>query len=653
MNFFKDDTDITYGIESTIWQALEKAFEKNSKETFLVLNKFIRNVLSLSIKKGSIKHFEKYIIFFSSYYYITYVKAKENIQYRNLNKYVSELAAMQLKEILNYELRYKKADIKALNLDELRAQNLFIYKAYNGFNRLFYAIIKNGDTSTFEYALNEFNQLDTLSYNNFHDLRTKVKFYPEDTPEFENQKRLYEVVSQYQNYKRHVITGIKYWNYFMYNVDRNELATTEIFADKLIIRADSEELLKDIIFLRNKGWDGYLEWGSWDFMERLSMKSYTPPNPRDWLTLGFFIDLIRDNRYYFNPEDFDTKQLQEVTYMYETIKDYAKYFKDHFEKWTSILKVNTTEELELRTSRILSMFEQFKVKDITDKETQIANLPLSDERIGEFVGSVGKSWNQNSAIRKLFIKKENRIIDNESHIDKVGDKTFFAGAKKMFIDGDYYQPIYNVSEIGGQTARWIDDNFIDAIISNNPAYATGETILQTINSCLAKLEENGSKANLIIVPSEYSYKDESFLNDKDFIRKYDLEGFEAANEEMFLLGEFKDIPVYSCFSEQLQSKVVVTEFEKAFLMKYKQNVDWYNDELKVEVKLITPEEAKQIYDQNPESWKRRSGLQNLSEQNALVNIQNAVYLDIASFCSFEVIDKAAYVIGVIGNQIDN
>jgi hypothetical protein len=122
---------------------------------------------------------------------------------------------------------------------------------------------------------------------------------------------------------------------------------------------------------------------------------------------------------------------------------------------------------------------------------------------------------------------------------------------------------------------------------------------------------------------------------------------------MFFLGEFKDIPVYSCFSEQLQSKVIVSEFEKAFLMKYKQNVAWYNDELKVEVNIISQEQAKQIYDQNPESWRRRSGLQNLSEQNALVNIQNAVYLDIASFCTFEIIDKTAYVVGVIGNQSDN
>ena len=272
MNLFNDDKDITYGADAAIWKSFEKSFEKGNKEVYNVLNKFVWNVLSSSVENNSVKHFEKYILFFPSCYYVTYQKAKQSPQLNDFHQYVKNRASMNLKEILSYNLNYKKKFLVAKDLESLEEQNLFIYRAFNSFSRLLYLIANNGDVTFFEETLNEFDQIDSLGYNHFNDLRIKIKYYPEKGEEFEKVKQFYEVVSKYHDYKRHVITGIKFWIYFLYSVKRNNLHTTLALVDKLHIRADSEDMLKDIISLRTKSYTNYFEWSGWDFKERMTGK---------------------------------------------------------------------------------------------------------------------------------------------------------------------------------------------------------------------------------------------------------------------------------------------------------------------------------------------------------------------------------------------
>lgn len=79
MRIFNDSSDITNGIEETIWASIEKTVENNSLETFKVLNKFVLDVLVLSIQNKSLINYNKYVNFPASYYYISFAKSKESI----------------------------------------------------------------------------------------------------------------------------------------------------------------------------------------------------------------------------------------------------------------------------------------------------------------------------------------------------------------------------------------------------------------------------------------------------------------------------------------------------------------------------------------------------------------------------------------------
>ncbi len=644
---FRDETDITYGIEATVWKAVEKAIDKNSKETFIVLNKFMTNIILLAVKKDSLKHFDIYILRYGWYYSATFARARSNTQLAGLHRYASETGCRQLKEILNYYLRYDKNDIEKLNYEKLQHQNRFIYCAFNSFSSLFYNIVNNGDTSFYDYALNQFNQLDLLSYNNFNNLATRIKFYPEETEEFAQQKKLYEVVSQYQDYKRHVLTGIKYWSYFMYSVGRNSLEATKLFIENLFISAESNELLREIIYLRNQGYTNYFGWEWWDFKERLDGQSYSPPSPREWLSLGFLIDLIREGRYYFDPNVFDAKELEQISFLSDTIKDLAKVLSTQFDKWHILLKVESREDLEAKLAKIIEVFNQLSEKSITVREEAIKDSQISDAKVAAFRDAVGKKWESYSVIRKLFIKHGNRKTDQPENLTQLGyQNRLFGRAKTMFIDGGYGIDPTMISDYGGEVAREIDDLFISNILSAEPTILSGKNIRQCIDASIAHVRENEGSPDVIIVPSEYSYSDKDFLNHPEFIVKRNLP--QEDNQELLMIGTYFNIPVYSCFSEQINSKVIVCNFPESFTMRYGSNESWYNNELQVTVNLVTDQQAEAIYNKNPDGWRYRNGLKELSQEEAITGIKNGIYLTVTSYYAFDICAKDRFVVGIIG-----
>ena len=63
MRHYPDDLDVTDGIDTHIWKAIDKSMDNNSIETFRVLKSFVRRVIQISIHEKSQKHFEKYIFF--------------------------------------------------------------------------------------------------------------------------------------------------------------------------------------------------------------------------------------------------------------------------------------------------------------------------------------------------------------------------------------------------------------------------------------------------------------------------------------------------------------------------------------------------------------------------------------------------------------
>lgn len=653
MNLFNNSNDdITSGIESTIWKSIEKSIENDSIETFNVLNKFVVNVINLGIKNNSVEHFKKYIIFPASYYYLTFQKIKENLKFQKLHKHSTELAALELKKIITFALRYDENDIEEKKYDKLRINNIFLYNAFNGFNRLLYSIISNGDILRFDYVINEYYLIDQLRYNDFNDLKNEIRYnFRNESPEkLELKKEIYNEVRYFDEYKRHVIIGLRYWSLYLYAIKKIDLDTTIKYLDGFRIHSDFQEMLKDIIFLRNHPKYDYFEWGSWDYKERPNGKIYSPPNPRYWLTFGFLIDLLKSENPYLSNQFLSLKEMSEINFFYDTIKEDAQSIIEQFDFWKLILKINEVQVLERKIEIILASLQNLKRESVNAKDEAIANEKLSSQKIEEFKTLIWENWNDFSTIRKLFLKEKNiELIDSD--IKFIGQKTFFHKAKQMFIDGDNYQTIYNVGKIGGQTSRWIDDEFLDEVITHKKDYIENINLIDTINNCLQYLEKKQINATTILVSADYSYREDGFLYDKDFISKHDLKVKKEDELTKYFIGKYKNLNVYIVHSDYILNKVIVSDFVNAFKMKYKTNPDWYNSELKINVNPITDEEAIKKYEDNPRNWITRDDGIDLTKEEALVLIKNGILLEIGSYNEFEIDNPEAYAVGLIQNKI--
>ena len=173
MRFFRDDLDVTDGVDTNIWKAIDKSMDNNSIETFQVLKTFVRRIIQLSIHNKSQKHFEKYIFIPSYFYSASYSKAKQNPELTELHIFCSEQAAMHQKEILLYDIGFER--LKNKSLEQQGELNKYYYWGFTAYSRLLYFIIRNSDAQQFRFAMNEFDQVADSSYNRHYDLKWEIK----------------------------------------------------------------------------------------------------------------------------------------------------------------------------------------------------------------------------------------------------------------------------------------------------------------------------------------------------------------------------------------------------------------------------------------------------------------------------------------------
>jgi len=173
MRLFGDDLDVTDGVDTNVWKAINKSMDNNSIETFKVLKTFVRRIIQLGIHNKSQKHFKKYIFFPSYFYSASYSKAKQNPNLIELHKFCSEQASMHQKEILLYDIGFERRKNKSL--EEQTELNRYYYWGFTAYSQLLYFIVRNGDAQQFRFAMNEFDQVADSSYNRHYDLKWEIK----------------------------------------------------------------------------------------------------------------------------------------------------------------------------------------------------------------------------------------------------------------------------------------------------------------------------------------------------------------------------------------------------------------------------------------------------------------------------------------------
>jgi hypothetical protein len=652
-----NDEDLTSGIEHNIWRAIVSSIDNNSEETFLTLNHFVRNILQLSIREKSLTHFQRYIFFPANYYNTAFNKKINDSSLENIYKLCASHAALHLKEIIWSDIGVNAR--KAGDAESKRLINHFYKWAFNGFSRLYYLTIKNNDIKQFSNEIDEFDQISNIGYGNSYDLKYKIKNFERENIDGKNNEEIkhlkeeYNVLRQFETLSRHTLLGIKYWIIFLFRVGKlNEDTTVDLINLIRVDYSDAEDALNDILFFRGNELIHYMGWDDWDYLDRKPMKVYSPPNTYEWLTFGFLVDQIRDNRLLINVDELGSEELDNVKFLFNALKENINILESDFPKWAKILQVNDISTFQEKTKNILNLFAALKRKSLGRREKEIASTPLSSVAIEGFRQIVGQAWKSQARISRLFKEKgiREQITDDNIKLKHIGQRTFFEKAKMMFIEGENHQDIYGIERMGGQIGRWEDTEFFTSILKSNPIKLTSTSITQLLNKSIAELKSKDIVPDLILIAPEYSYKDKELLNSKLFKPNTNNVSDENALS-FFEIGTFDGVPIFSSFSEVLRNRALVCNFKNAFKMRYKTNPDWYENELTIDVNEVSIEEAQRRLMEQPEKWKKTEEGAELRETDALTLIKTSVNIDIWTTIDFLIQDKDSFIFGNIKTEI--
>lgn len=648
------NTELTAGIDKLIWRNIDKSIEKNNKESFEVLKDFVQNVLLLSIKNKSLTHFKQYIFFPSYFYAISFEKGRQNIALTYLHRYCTEQAVGILKNINWLHLGFAYRGLKTV--EEKKEINEFIYWGLNGFNRLLYFTIKNKDYYHFDKALEKLELLSNNTNNRYYELRQEKAFLEFDVSD--NSKERIEVINKEiieekksETYRLYLVLGIKYWLLYLFSVNNYKKRDVLKFINRISTpNVEAKEILKAILFVRSGSAQWHFEWRSWDYVERKEWVSYSPPSPHDWMTMGFLIDQIITDRLYLNLNELTADEIKDVQFLYSDLEKYSEILIRDFSKWKDVLKVKDEAELKTKTGNILSLFAIVKRKSSQEREKNIADSPLSVEKISGFKKTIGNAWNAQAQIHKIF-KNFGNAIDVTAEDVKlllIGQRTFFEKAKMMFIDGEYHNIIYGIDRIGGEIGRWEDDAFFSSILKEKEAKkVTGADILELLDKSIKALTNEGVVPTLILMSPEYSYKDDNLLTSNRFSSSINLIGGE--NLPFHTIGSFDDIPIYTSFSNLLDNRLIVCDFKNAFVMRYKTNENWFNNEMTVDVHEVSDEEANERLLKYPQKWRVNEEGIYLTDVEAITLIKTSVLIDTWVTVDFQILDKERFIIGQLEN----
>ncbi|HEX8546514.1 MAG TPA: hypothetical protein VF691_06090 [Cytophagaceae bacterium] len=651
MKLFGDNTDITEGIDSNIWRAIDKAISKNSIESFSVLKSFVRHVLQMSVRNNSIKHFQKYISFPAYYYSMSYGKAKRNPGFSEIHKFCSEEAARHLKETIwfdiNFAFRTKRSFVDRKNA------NIFYYWAFYGFSRLFYLIVKDGEINQFSFAINEFEQISEENDNNQYQLKWEIGDLIKQNLNSQNdeiikaKKDELKLLKQFDNYKRHVLLGIRYWVFFLYRVEKIDENTALMFLERIQVPyTDTEDLLNDILFFRGQH-RSYMGWGEWDYLERQSGKVYSPPQPNQWMTSGFFADQIREKRFFVNLSELDSEDISQARFLLDDLKQYSKYFEENFERWKNILSVDNIGTFKAKSAEILEDFAMVKRKSVTNSDREIALAPLYQPYVENFRRKIGNAWKSQARIHRTFKHFGNAINvnDQEIKLQQIGQSLFFEKAKMMFTE-ESHQQIYGEDRMGGEIGRWEDNYFLSVIRQSDHNTVSSSSILDALNKSIYELKTKETVPNFILISSKYTYRDEKFLKSELFKSKVN-NPIPENDLKSFCIGTFDGIPVYNSFSESLNNFILVCNLGEAFQQLYKTNDDWFENELTVDVQLVSDEIARSRLAENYTKWTTLEEGGTLTEEEALLLIKTSIIVDIWTTVDYRILNKDAYILGYI------
>jgi len=614
------------GIEDVLFEAINISYQNNNgvilEETIVAIN----HVIYSSITSGTILVFERNLLLIKGLYSV----ALSNGKYSSRLK---DTSFRNIKEKITHII-YKIQHYPNNDTNDIYSKRFLKY-SLTLFNTLLHDIVINKDIETYKNATHEF-------YSHIFKREEHLKA---DDP---NNK----YTSEIEYYINSVAIFQYSWILFLYKKNKLELKECLNFLNEnKIYPRSSGKILDTLIYI--EGLTRFDDFGVYDWerdiIKRPPSMVYSPLPTKEWTSLGMMIYLIR------HPDNIVLKSTNRFFKMYfDEYENRLLEIKNDKDIWIPIIFDNTLQRPDKANTREEEFFEridniskalkevslQLQKIEFINKNEKLVNEPFSEIRIDEYRNAVGDQWYNSSFLHRLFDGHKNYMID-DSIIESYGFHISEVGMKMMFVENDY-QFVYGSTDFGREIAKYENDDFLNSIKTENIPIRTFNNIIDCLDTLIENVESNGFIPRTIMLYHDWLFSTNDLAFNDYFIPNWNIPDENGDNSDFSL---YKGIPVYTFFNKNFENYIIVSDFGNAFTLRQKRNDKWYKNQLQVDTIPIDDNEAKRIFNIDPEGWKHAHNEIELSETEAISYIKTGVTWDIQVREKFEVKNSLAYAIG--------
>lgn len=368
----------------------------------------------------------------------------------------------------------------------------------------------------------------------------------------------------------------------------------------------------------------------WEVTDPPINEAYIALPFRRWLSYSLTIILLKFEHLIRLNDDLNKIDLNDkFRFIYDDIKKVLDNITSEDDDYKDFIFNNLSgsdlsKELDFKKEKILNVFLFLQKKVEIEHYRKIKEIPLSKGKIDKFRTSVGKLWEDSTLILKILKNLEKiEFLPNEEDINGYGFYRKFLKMKFAFIDGELYQEVFNLSSLGSQLARSIDDIFFNEL-KNDKIVSTekiNDTIVEFIN-------ETENKENIII-----------FANYKSVDKLKNIT-YEQNDKKALSNKKFNGIPIIQQFSKYKDS-ILVIDFSMVKAVIYtNDNPNWYKSQLIVEV---TESHRSNITEDIIKEWSEKDGFE-YDEDEVDILESNNVNIKILLKYRFIIPEETRYII---------
>lgn len=393
-----------------------------------------------------------------------------------------------------------------------------------------------------------------------------------------------------------------------------------------------EKIVNNFYRFEREAEKGILEVNNWEFIKP-QFGAYFALTSHTWLNFGFLIILLKYDilNYGIKIENIDLND--RFKFIIDDVKTNLNLVKTNFGKWSPIIAFNlydkTFEEIfDFKEEKINNLYTELNKRQEILKYTAISQIPLSTSKIEEFKQRVGNLWDKNSFIPTILKFYETvNYKPNKKTKDGFG---FFQNILKMrfaFIDGEYYQSVYGLTDFGAKVANSVNEYFFNELLKIKET-KKALNLKNQIDTFLSGIKDHSK----IVIFS--NWKGNEILNYDGIVIDYNNK-----KNIPFSNSSYKNIPIIS--NPAYRNLVFIINLNDIKYNIYQDN-NWYKSELLIDV---TEPKFDNIENEseNEENWKRRDGV-TYSKEEILTLEKNAIHIKILFKFDLKILKKKSFEI---------